>query len=90
MAAIFPKITDKNKWFEVEKDFKQCLIIQKKRELGRQRKNRLKPAREAGGKPTWQVRCPNCLQYGQGVASRSVYTMGPRKGDDFYVIFWIL
>ena len=68
-VGIIPSITDKNKWPEVDKGFTLHPPIQKKKEPGRLRKNRIKSAREIGGKATRQVRCPNCLEYGHRASS---------------------
>ena len=59
-AGIIPDITNRNQWPEVDKGFKLHPQCQKKREVGRLRKNRIKPVRETGGKVTRQVRCHNC------------------------------
>ena len=64
-AGIIPSITDRTQWPEVDKGFTLHPLIQKKKkEPGRLRKNRMKSARETGGRATRQVRCPNCKEYG--------------------------
>ena len=45
-----PSISDRSQWPEVDKGFILHPPIQKKKEPSRQRKNRIKPAREIGGK----------------------------------------
>jgi len=53
----------------VDKGFKLHPPCQKKREGGRLRKDRIKPAREIGGKATRQGRCPNCQEYAHRAGS---------------------
>jgi hypothetical protein len=77
-AGIIPSITDRNQWPEDNKGFKVHPPVQKKREPGRLRKNRIKPARE-GGKATRQVRCPNCKEYGHRASSWKCPHTGTKK-----------
>jgi hypothetical protein len=63
----------------VNKGFKLHPPCQKKREEGRLRKNRFKPARETGGKATRQVRCPNCQEYGHRASSWKYSLTGTKK-----------
>ena len=51
-VGIIPSITDRNKWPEVDKGFTLHPPIQKNKEPGRLRKNRIKSAREIRGKAT--------------------------------------
>ncbi|RLM75038.1 hypothetical protein C2845_PM15G01210 [Panicum miliaceum] len=78
-AGIIPSIVDRNQWPEVDKGFTLHPPIQKKKEPGRLRKNRIKPARETGGKATRQVRCPNCREYGHRASSWKCYLTGTKK-----------
>jgi hypothetical protein len=77
-AGIIPSITDRNQWPPVNKGFKVEPPVQKKRESGRLRKNRIKPASE-GGKATRQVRCPNCKEYGHRASSSKCALTGTKK-----------
>jgi len=78
-AGIIPSITDRNQWPEVDKGFTLHPPIQKKKEPGRMRKNRIKPASERSGKATRQVRCPNCLEYGHRATSWKCHLTGTKK-----------
>ena len=51
--GIIPNIIDRTQWPEVDKGFKLYPPCQKKRACGRLRKNRIKPAKQTGGK-CWQ------------------------------------
>ena len=84
--GIIPNITDRNQWPEVEKGFKLYPPCQKKRTCGRLRKNRIKSARETGGKATRQVRCPNCTELGHRAGSWRCPLTGTKKR--FFLIFF--
>ena len=84
--GIIPNITDRNQWPEVEKGFKLSPPCQKKRTCGRLRKNRIKSARETGGKATRQVRCPNCTELGHRAGSWRCPLTGTKKR--FFLIFF--
>jgi hypothetical protein len=86
-ADIIPSITDRNQWPELDKGFKVHPPEQKKREAGRLRKNRIKSARETGGKATRQVRCPNCKEYGHRASSWKCSLNGTKKGALVHVSF---
>jgi hypothetical protein len=77
--GIIPNITDRSQWPEVNKGFKLFPPCQKKREQGRLRKNRIKSARETGGKATRQVKCPNCKEYGHRAGSWKCSLTGTKK-----------
>ena len=78
-TGIIPNITDRNQWPEVDKAFKLYPPAQKKKESGRLRKNRIKSARETGGKATRQVMCPNCKEYGHRGGSWKCSLTGTKK-----------
>ena len=78
-AGIISNITDRNQWPEVDKAFKLYPPAQKKKESGRLRKNRIKSARETGGKATRQVKCPNCNEYGHRGGSWKCSLTGTKK-----------
>lgn len=78
-AGIIPSITDRNQWPEVEKGYKVHPPVQQKRESGRLRKNRIKPASETGSKPTRQVVCPNCNEHGHRASSWKCPHNGTKK-----------
>ena len=86
-AEIIPSITDRSQWPEVDKGFTLQPPVQKKREPGRLRKNRIKPARETGGKATRQVRCPNCREYGHRASSWKCALNGTKKRCQTTLIF---
>ena len=79
ISGIIPNITDRNQWPEVDKAFKLYHPAQKKKESGRLRKNRIKSARETGGKATRQVMCPNCKEYGHRGGSWKCSLTGTKK-----------
>ena len=87
--GIIPNITDRNQWPKVDKGFKLHPPCQKKREVGRLRKNRIKSAKETCGKATRQVRCPNCSEYGHRVVAGNVHSLAPRKGT-FSILLYLL
>ncbi|CAN6310721.1 unnamed protein product [Urochloa humidicola] len=79
-AGIIPSITDRTQWPEDDKGYKIHPPLQeKKREAGRLRKNRIKSAKETGGKATRQVRCPNCREYGHRASSWKCAHTGTKK-----------
>jgi len=89
-AGIIPSITDRNQWPEVAKGYKVHPPLQKKKEPGRLRKNRMKPARETGSKATRQVRCPNCKEYGHRASSWKCPHTGTKKRCLLTVIYLFL
>ncbi|CAN6195434.1 unnamed protein product [Urochloa humidicola] len=78
-AGIISSITDRSQWPEVDKGYKIHPPVKQKREPGRLRKNKIKPAREIGGKATRQVRCPNYKEYGHRASSWKCHLTGTKK-----------
>ncbi|CAN6302334.1 unnamed protein product [Urochloa humidicola] len=82
-AGIIKPLPDKSQWPKVELDYK-LLAPLTKREVGRQKKNRIPGCLEnKGNKPkgkgAWQVTCSTCFQHGHRSSSSKCLLNGTKK-----------
>ena len=77
--GIIPSITDSGQWPQVDKGFKCYPLDMKKREQGRQKKNRHLAPTERSGKATRHVKCLGCGEYGHRSGSWRCSLTGTKK-----------